>query len=150
MYNCLRDVYVNRRTLQHMPGMTDTMRQLYATKLFPSHNLMDCPRHLQFVYALLRESMMPGEQCIVDPEVRKLVDSQASKDRFTQMIPMEDGVSIHKSLQQRLTYIQTYIEPLYTYLYQNDTKEQEKENSGDARDNSQEENPSNDGQSQDG
>lgn len=81
LYNVLDDVKVNTSVAKRAgfaykdkdSAMGGAVRELYTTKLFPKIDFTRQPLHLQFVYALLREEML-GEECLVAPRVRALVD----------------------------------------------------------------------------
>ena len=78
LFNCLDDVLVNRAVMARWKDGRTAKDSLYP-KLFPSADFRGeegapTPRHQQFMYAILREAMMPGEPCQVDPEVQAALD----------------------------------------------------------------------------
>ena len=83
--NILGDTAGNRKIITKIPESADTWRDFYANKLFPgtdyrtvedkTGNQRPRPRHMQFLYALIRERFVPDEPCQVDDEVRTALDS---------------------------------------------------------------------------
>ena len=71
-----------------IPVLLAKRKSLYKTKLFKEHNFIQpkaapdsleamlgippkpLPKHVQFLYACIRELMVPDEPCIIDPEIR--------------------------------------------------------------------------------
>ena len=66
-YSVFDDTYVNngvaRRAPRYEPGTQggDEVYALYHDKFFPKTDYAELPRHLQFLYKLLREEMVPDE-----------------------------------------------------------------------------------------
>lgn len=66
-YSVFDDAYVNngvaRRAPRYEPGTQggDEVYALYHDKFFPKTDYTELPRHLQFLYKLLREEMVPDE-----------------------------------------------------------------------------------------
>ena len=70
LYHYINDILVNREEDRRFPAHQETRDYLYEDKLFPRTDYSSAPRHLQFITAMLRETMLPRESLIVAPEVR--------------------------------------------------------------------------------
>lgn len=149
--NIVRDVFVNNQTVdpKNAPVLKQTLRTNYTEHFaknrdflnFPVHDANDhnkiveytkLPKHLQFSYALLREEMIPDEQCNVEPDVRKALTRMKKSGIIKN--------ATQWTLGQRLQNIWKYIEPTYTRFLEEDIKDQEKkdpENNNQDNDNQQ-------------
>jgi len=81
LFNCVDDILVNKQVMRRWNGGTGVKNALYP-KLFASADLSKhpstgapTPRHRQFMYALLRQAMLPGEAVMVDPEVAAAIEN---------------------------------------------------------------------------
>src|SRR3989344_9702549 len=83
--NCVADIRENRSVVGRTNrSFADLESNLYQQDLFPSVDLTQyadeegnsksTPRHIQFSQAILREHRVPGEVCVVAPEVREKLD----------------------------------------------------------------------------
>ena len=136
--NVLRDIYVNNDTIlpENLPVLKDTLHTNYRDKMFPWTDYLQSPvynkqkeviahrplpKHLQFIYTLIRESMVPDQTCTVDPQVRKLIQRLKRNGILTKSTTWE--------LYTRLQNTWEYIEPMYSKLLEEDQKNKEnKEN----------------------
>lgn len=79
-YNVLDDIWVNNSVAQRAPryasrtAVGKEVEDLYREKLFAETDYQGLPRHMQFLYALLREEMVPGEQVQVSSEVTQALN----------------------------------------------------------------------------
>lgn len=77
--NCVADIRENGAVVKKTNSAWREIEQLcYRENLFPETDFTREPRHVQFAYALLRESRVPDETCSVAPEVRAELDSLRS------------------------------------------------------------------------
>jgi len=77
--NCVADIRENDAVVKKTNSAWRDIEQLcYRENLFPETDFTREPRHVQFAYALLRESRVPDETCLVAPEVREELDSLRS------------------------------------------------------------------------
>jgi hypothetical protein len=85
-HNILADIAGNHRIHAALPRMGEVAEELYDTKLFPSNNsetglpidyanTRAYPRHLQFLYKIMRQEMIADSQTVVQPEVDAAIDS---------------------------------------------------------------------------
>lgn len=73
--NILRDVFVNKEVVdgKNIPVLSDTLHDLYKHKLFEETDYTNERKHKQFGFAIVREVFVPEEQCIIDPQIRKII-----------------------------------------------------------------------------
>lgn len=75
MDNCVADIRQNRAVVAKTSAAFGELEQeLYKKDLFANTDFTKEPKHIQFSYALLRESRVLGEKCTVAPEVRQKLD----------------------------------------------------------------------------
>jgi len=85
--NILADISGNREIASKDPSARADWDDFYSSKLFPENDYrykidkdtgqptdIKMPRHVQMMYAMIREKMVQGEICKVDPEVRQVLD----------------------------------------------------------------------------
>lgn len=73
-HNILSDVAGNNLTHAVLPNMAEIADELYQTKLFPETDYRTSqPRHLQFLYKVIRQEMAPDSETQVLPEVDALI-----------------------------------------------------------------------------
>ena len=131
--NILRDIHVNNNVIsdRNIPVLRSRRTTLYRNKLFQEHNFVHpiypsdtlkegngpLPKHVQFLYACIRELMVPDELCIIDPEVRI----------FLQRIRLSGALrrTTESWLVNRLPAIWKEIEPQYLRWYIEDTEKLE-------------------------
>ena len=81
-YNILDDMYVNAQVARKAPayeevgGGGEAVRKLYKEKLFEKTDYSSLPRHLQFMYKLLREQMVPDEAVSTNDEVAQVLETK--------------------------------------------------------------------------
>lgn len=86
--NIMADIAGNREISSKDPSARDDWGDFYGTKLFPEKDYRfkidketglptdtRIPRHVQMMYAMIREKMVPGEVCETDPDVREALDN---------------------------------------------------------------------------
>lgn len=84
-FNVLDDIYVNNLLACKAPVYDEggsggkSIKDLYKDKLFAGADYTKMPRHLQFIYTLIREEMVSDEQVVVGPEVEEIL---AKKIKF--------------------------------------------------------------------
>jgi hypothetical protein len=139
LYNCVDDVLVNRVVMTRWSAGSKAKDRLYP-KLFPSPVLntggeppTKQPRHRQFMYALLREAMMPNEVCDVDPEVREAINewqervskSVKTLDYLTMVNPRNQ--TAEHTPEQRYDFMRYSLEPIFEALYRKDLEDSKQE-----------------------
>lgn len=81
-YNIFDDIYVNnfvaRNASRFEPerGGGQEVNRLYREVLFKESDFTKAPRHLQFIYSLLRSEMVPEEVVEVSSEVQQILDTK--------------------------------------------------------------------------
>ncbi len=131
LYNCIDDVLVNKVVMTRWSAGSRVKSALYP-KLFPSSNLsiagdppQEQPFHRQFMYALLREAMLPDEICDVSPEVRAEIDTFQARlghvktlDFLTAVNPKTQAA--HNDAEERYGFMRFSLEPIFEKLYRLD------------------------------
>src|SRR4030042_2439450 len=74
LHTCLQDILIDNTLSQRARAHKTTIRNLYKNRFFPEEDYQNTPRHLQFAYTILRESMLPKEQVKIDPKVREAIE----------------------------------------------------------------------------
>lgn len=81
LFNCVDDILVNKQVMRRWNSGTGVKNALYP-KLFASADLSKdpatgapIPRHRQFMYALLRQAMLPEETVTIAPEVTDAIEN---------------------------------------------------------------------------
>lgn len=122
--NCRTDKKGNEAIMRFAPSLTDEVETVYREKLWPETDLSDKPRHLQFMYAILRTAMVPGERVQVDPMVAAAIDKLRSV-KGKDVIALATDTTQDPLLALRLS--EKYIEPVIEELYQEDLKDKKGE-----------------------
>jgi len=132
LYNCVDDVLVNNAVMTRWNFGKQVKDRLYP-KLFPSRVLNFAgnppkhqPRHRQFMYALLREAMLPDEKCEVDADVRQALDSWQKRlgknintlEFLTYIDPATQ--SARHTPEKRYDFMRHSLEPIFEELYKKD------------------------------
>lgn len=74
-HNIFSDIAGNNLTHTVLPNMADVAEDLYRDKLFPETDYQTSqPRHLQFLYKVIRQEMIPGSETRALPEVDALIN----------------------------------------------------------------------------
>lgn len=121
-YRYINNIMANREENRRFPAHRETLEYLYEDKLFPRINYIKSPRHLQFIYAILRETVLPREELTLSPEVRTAVERLKNIDsEGTNLILLASDPTAMP--QDRFDLIQDYIEPVYERFFQEDVSE---------------------------
>ncbi len=118
--NCRTDVKGNLAIARFAPALADEMETVYREKLWPETDLSDKPKHLQLMYAVLRQSMVPNEQVKIDPKVSAAI-SKLRNVKGKDVIALATDPTQDPLLALKLS--EKYIEPALEELYQEDLKE---------------------------
>ena len=139
-HNVLADVAGNNRIHAALPRMADVAHELYDTKLFPTidretgqpvnyANTREFPRHLQFLYKIIRQEMIPDSQTAVQPEVDEAIDrlrdyqGQGDVIAYSTEAPKRRGEQL--SATDRFNTWTTIIYPEYQKLIELDKQDPE-------------------------
>ncbi|KKT45819.1 MAG: hypothetical protein UW37_C0040G0008 [Candidatus Gottesmanbacteria bacterium GW2011_GWA2_44_17] len=71
--NCRTDVKGNLAITRFAPSLAEDVEAVYREKLWPETDLTSKPKHLQFMYSILRTAMVPDEEVTVDPKVKEAI-----------------------------------------------------------------------------
>jgi hypothetical protein len=118
------DIKGNRAIASFAPSLTQEMRRLYREKLWPETDFTDRSKHVQFMYAVLRQAMVPNEPVVIDPEVQEAIDKLRNV-QGKDVIELATNPNQDPLIALRLS--QKYIEPVIAELYKQDIEEKKRE-----------------------
>lgn len=78
--NILTDIHGNKQIMNMLPAMQEVGADIYASRLFPAErdgepvDYASNPMHLQFLYKIIRQEMIPGSETPVRQEVDEAID----------------------------------------------------------------------------
>ena len=73
-HNIFDDIADNKTIHAMLPRYKTVEEELYRTKSFPDDNYLEEPRHLQFLYKIIRQEMIPDSETDVFPEVDDMIE----------------------------------------------------------------------------
>ena len=123
--NFFRDIFVDNEVigLYNAPVLKDALVWSLKDKMFKKHDYLKydlcdkhwkvlkteiLPKHLQFLYTILRESFVKDKICIIDPHVRKIIE------RLDRNWAIKNVTTWY--LKDRLQNMRKYIDPIFTRL----------------------------------
>lgn len=138
--NCRTDTKGNLAIMQFAPSLTEDIETVYRKKLWPETDLTDKPKHLQFMYAILREAMVSDEETVIGPTVKEAINKLRNV-KGKDVIKLATNPSLDPLSALRLS--ERYIEPVIEELYKEDLKDKKDEKPKEGKDKGQEnsENP---------
>ena len=126
LYHYLNDILVNREEDRRFPAHWETRNYLYEDKLFSRTDYSAAPKHLQFITAILREKMIPGEPLILSTEVRAAIKTLKGIDgEGTDLIDLVTDATARP--RDRFRLIRDYIEPVYERFFRQDVEERKRQ-----------------------
>jgi len=130
--NCRTDVKGNLAITEFAPALADDAESVYKEKLWPTTDFTDKPKHLQFMYAILRQAMVPGEELTVDPTVTEEIDKlrhvQGKDGKIRDVIALSTDPHVDPLLALKLS--NRYIEPVIDRLFEGDVEEKKGKGKG--------------------
>lgn len=142
--NILTDIHGNKQIMNMLPAMREVGADLYNNRLFPTERDSEPvdytkePMHLQFLYKIIRQEMIPGSETPVRQEVDEAIDQLRNfQDGQVDLIsfltdPNAKGSDGKKmSGNDRFDYWLTQIWPKYESLIELD-KQEAKDNQQDS------------------
>ncbi len=138
-YNVFDDIYVNNFVAEKASKYEkeekggEAVKKLYSEKLFAKTDYSKLPRHLQFVYKLIREEMVPDEEIQVSNEVADVMKEKIKfqgkeytpKEIVEEFIKPKGGRDTKAG--QRYFVLQKTLEPVFEKLLAKDLEEWEPE-----------------------
>lgn len=134
--NILTDIHGNKQIMNMLPAMREVGADLYDNRLFPTErdgeivDYTNIPMHLQFLYKIIRQEMIPGSKTPVRQEVDEAIDQlrnfQGGQFDLISFLtdPGARGANGKKlSGSDRFDYWLTQIWPQYEKLIQLDKQE---------------------------
>jgi len=138
-YNVFDDIYVNNLVARKAPKFEEgtkggeEIKKLYQKKLFPKTDYSKLPRHLQFVYKLIREEMVKDEEVTVNKEVQEVMKQKIkfqgkeySPKQIVECFIKPKGSRDTKA-GQRYFVLQNTLEPIFEKLLMKDLDDWEPE-----------------------
>ena len=139
-YNILDDMYVNAQVARKAPAYEEAsggggaVEKLYKEKLFAKTDYSTLPRHLQFMYKLLREQMVPDEEVVTKDEVAQVLETRVRfqgkeytpKQLVAQFIKPRSTRDTKAG--QRYFVIQQTLEPVFQKLLMQDIADWQPQN----------------------
>jgi len=136
--NILTDIHGNKQIINMLPAMQEVGADIYASRLFPAErdgepvDYASNPMHLQFLYKIIRQEMIPGSKTPVRQEVDEAIDQlrnfQGGQIDLISFLtdPGAKGANGKKlSGSDRFDYWLTQIWPKYEALMKLDKQEAE-------------------------
>jgi len=134
-YNIFDDINDNNNVARKAPAYGEEAKggseisRLYQEKLFARNDYSKLPRHLQFVYKLLREEMVKGEDVVLNEDVAEVM-TQKIKFQGKDYTPKEIVDNFIKPRKKRDTLagqrhfvLQKTLEPIFAELLAKDLAE---------------------------
>lgn len=146
--NILTDIHGNKLMHHVLPAMESVATDLYDTKLFPLTEEDDTPidyaakpLHIQFMYKMIRDEMIPDSDTPVRPEVRaaleELRDYNGAGDVIKYLTDPNSKLSGIERFEQQLAVIYPVYLQLMEQSRKEDTKEERSSKSSDGSSDSQ-------------
>ncbi|MDO8591807.1 MAG: VWA domain-containing protein [bacterium] len=127
-HNIFSDIAGNRLIHAVLPRtMPDVAEQLYKEKLFAEEDYSTFPRHLQFLYKIIRQEMIPDSQTTALPEVDAAIEQLRDYQGKGDLIKY--GTSIAKSKRKAMPARERFrvwvdlIYPIYEKLLEQDKQD---------------------------
>jgi hypothetical protein len=121
--NVLEDISVDRAILSRAPNQRETQFDLYRSNLWPSTDNSKLPAHLQFIYTLFREQMMPEEPVEVTGKVRDEIERLRGIKNAAGQGLIDVMTDPDLSQAKRLALQKKFFEPVYERFFEEDVKE---------------------------
>ncbi len=131
-YNIFDDINDNNNVARKAPAFEketeggQEIARLYREKLFRETDYSKLPRHLQFVYKLIREEMVNGENVILGEEVSEIMERKIKFQgkEFTPKEIVDNFIKPRKNrdtlASQRHFVLQKTLEPVFAELLMKD------------------------------
>ena len=133
-YNIFDDIYVNNLVNRRAPRFAEgtgvqAVSDLYQEKLFKQTDYSSLPRHLQFLYKLIREEMVIGEKVATTPEVQEVLEQKImfQGQEYTAREIVDNFLKPKKyrdtKASSRYVVLQNTLEPLFLELLKKDLED---------------------------
>jgi len=131
-YNIFDDIYVNnlvaRKAATYEKGTRggNEVEKLYREKLFAQTDYTKLPRHMQFIYQLIREEMVADEKVVVSDEVESALQGKIKfmGSEYSAQEIVENFIKPKKNRDtlagQRYYVLQQTLEPIFQELLRKD------------------------------
>ncbi len=126
-HNIFADVAGNNLIHAVLPRMRGVAAQLYKEKLFAETDYTQIPRHLQFLYKVIRQEMVPDSETTVLPEVDEAIAGLRNYQGQGDVIKYSTAVakSAHEAMggDERFSIWTRIIYPVYEGLIEQDRQD---------------------------
>lgn len=123
--NCVADIHVNKTVISKTnEGLASVERGMYTEVLFKKKDFTESPRHIQFAQAILRESRVPDEDCIVADDVRKKLNQIKNMKGKSGLSLIDVMTSPTTTMSDRLSLQDRFIMPIIEELKEKDIEEE--------------------------
>ena len=129
-HNIFSDISGNKLFYALLPQMKEVGKTLYRDILFEKENYIDYPRHLQFLYKIMRQEMILDSQTQVAPEVDAMIDEFRNfQDSGQDLIDYSTSITNERSKpisnEEKFQIWTQVIYPRWLELYEADTEDPE-------------------------
>ncbi len=132
-HNIFSDIAGNNLIHAVLPSMSSVAAQLYQEKLFAETDYRPQPRHIQFLYKIIREEMVPDSETAVLPEVDEAIaglrDYQGEGDVIKYSTAVAKSARIAMPAEERFKIWTSIIYPVFEKLLEQDRQDPERQNS---------------------
>ena len=123
--NCMADIHVNKTVISKTnESLAGVEKSMYTEVLFKKRDFTEAPKHIQFAQALLRESRVPDEECIVAEDVRVKLDQIKNMKGRSGMSLIDVMTSPSTTMSDRLALQDKFIMPIIEELKEKDIEEE--------------------------
>lgn len=126
-YNIFADIAGNNLIHAALPRMKGVAAQFYSEKLFAEEDYTQIPRHLQFLYKIIRQEMIPGSETTVLSEVDEAIAGlrgyQGQGDVITYSTAVAKSVREAMGSDERFNIWLGIVYPVYERLIELDRQD---------------------------
>jgi Mg-chelatase subunit ChlD len=126
-HNIFSDIAGNNLIHAVLPSMSEVAKQLYREKLFSETDYSAIPRHLQFLYKIIRQEMIPESETRVLSEVDDAIDLLRNFQERVDLIKYSTAVAKSERLamrgEERFDIWVRLVYPVYEELIEQDRKD---------------------------
>ena len=123
--NCVADIHVNKTVISKTnESLAGVEKGMYTEVLFKERDFTEAPKHIQFAQALLRESRVSDEECVVAEDVREKMEKIKSMKGKSGLSLIDVMTSPSTTMSDRLALQDKFIMPIIEELKEKDIEEE--------------------------
>jgi len=123
--NCVADIHVNKTVISKTnESLASVEKGMYTEVLFKERDFTESPRHIQFAQALLRESRVPDEECVVSEDVRVKLNQIKNMKGKSGLSLIDVMTFPTTTMSDRLALQDKFIMPIIDELKEKDIEEE--------------------------